>query len=411
MFEIITDMFSYDFLIRAFIVGFLVSICASLLGTSLILKRYSMIGDGLSHVGFGSLAIGSAFNFAPLIISTPAMVLAAFVLLRIGTNSKLKGDALIALLSTSAMAFGVVVISLTKGLTLDVCNYMFGSILAMTQSDLYLSICLSIFIIISFVLFYNKFFAVVFDENFAHAAGIKTKKYNAVLAVLTAVTITLGMRMMGALLISSLIIFPSITAMRLCKTYKSVILCSVIISLICFFAGIVLSYLYEIPVGAAIVILNLIMFLIFMGIGRMRIVLLKRKVALLCLIFMILPSLSFGSEYLIRERFFLTQVDAIYRNPKSYLGRTIRLEGIMGVYGTGKDKIHYVYRYGPGCCAADGSVGFQIKWDKDYPPVDAWVEACGVLEQYRDKYNIQYLVLRLSEIKVMEKRGKEMVAR
>jgi hypothetical protein len=220
------------------------------------------------------------------------------------------------------------------------------------------------------------------------------------------------MRMMGALLISSLIIFPSITAMRLCKTYKNVVVCSLAVSLVCFFTGIVLSYLYEIPVGAAIVILNLMMFLIFMGIRKMK-SLLKRKGIAICLIFALLgtPCLSAAQEYLIRERFFLTQVDAIYRNPKSYLGRTIKLEGIMGVYGKGDKKMHYVYRYGPGCCGADGTVGFQINWDKDYPKEDAWVEVCGVLEEYRDKNNIKYLRIQLSELKVLQKRGKELVVR
>ncbi|MDR1952435.1 MAG: metal ABC transporter permease [Elusimicrobiota bacterium] len=263
MFEIFVEMFSYDFLVRAVIVGFLVSICASLLGVSLVLKRYSMIGDGLSHVGFGSLAIASALNLAPLAVSIPIVVFSAFILLRVSENSKIKGDASIALMSASALAIGVIVISMTKGLTIDVCNYLFGSILAMTPSDVYLSIVLSIAVIILFIIFYNKIFAVTFDENFARAVGIKAGMYNSLIALLTALTISLGMRMMGALLISSLIIFPSLTAMRLCKTFKSVIICSTIISAVCFFIGVVISYLYAVPTGASIVCVNIIMLLIF----------------------------------------------------------------------------------------------------------------------------------------------------
>ncbi|MDR3244757.1 MAG: metal ABC transporter permease [Elusimicrobiota bacterium] len=263
MFDIFVEMFSYAFLARAVIVGLLVSICASLLGVSLVLKRYSMIGDGLSHTGFGSLAIASALNLAPLLVSIPIVVLSAFVLLRVSENSKIKGDASIALMSTSAMAIGVIVISMTKGLTIDVCNYLFGSILAMTIMDVYLSIVLSFIVIILFIVFYNKIFAVTFDENFARATGVKAGFYNMLIAVLTAVTITLGMRMMGALLISSLIIFPALTSMRLCKTFKSVIISSAIISIVCFFMGVVISYVYASPTGASIVIVNIFMFAAF----------------------------------------------------------------------------------------------------------------------------------------------------
>ncbi|MDR2772486.1 MAG: metal ABC transporter permease [Elusimicrobiota bacterium] len=263
MIELLVEMFSYDFLVRAVIVGFLVSICASLLGVSLVLKRYSMIGDGLSHVGFGSLAIASAFNLAPLAVSIPVVVLSAFLLLRVSENSKIKGDASIALMSTSAMAIGVIVISMTKGLTIDVCNYLFGSILAMTISDVYLSAVLSVLIVIAYIVFYNKIFAVTFDENFSRAVGLGAQRYNTLIAVLTAVTISLGMRMMGALLISSLIIFPALTSMRICKTFKSVIISSVLISSVCFFIGVIISYLYATPTGASIVGANIIMFLIF----------------------------------------------------------------------------------------------------------------------------------------------------
>lgn len=263
MINTLMEMFSYTFLVRAVIVGILVSLCASLLGVSLVLKRYSMIGDGLSHVGFGTLAFATAINAAPLTVSIPIVVLAAFLLLRISENSKIKGDAAIALISTGSLAIGVVIISFTTGMNTDVCNYMFGSILAMSKNDVVLSIVLSIVVLILFIFFYNKIFAVTFDENFAQATGVKTSIYNMLIAFLTAITIVLGMRMMGALLISSLIIFPALTSMRIFKTFKSVTLCSAIISIICFFIGIVISYLYATPTGASVVIINIIVFFLF----------------------------------------------------------------------------------------------------------------------------------------------------
>lgn len=263
MINILMEMFSYTFLVRAVIVGLLVSLCAALLGVSLVLKRYSMIGDGLSHVGFGTLAIATALNAAPLTVSIPIVVLAAFLLLRISENSKIKGDAAIALISTSSLAIGVVVISFTTGMNMDVCNYMFGSILAMSKNDVILSVILAIIVLILFVLFYNKIFAVTFDENFAKATGVKTGLYNMLIAFLTAITIVLGMRMMGALLISSLIIFPALTSMRICRTFKSVTICSAIVSIICFFFGVVGSYAYATPTGASVVIVNIVAFILF----------------------------------------------------------------------------------------------------------------------------------------------------
>ena len=263
MLEVLAEMFSYPFLVRAVVVGLLVSLCAALLGVSLVLKRYSMIGHGLSHVGFGTLAVATALKVAPLMVSIPVMVAAAFLLLRVSENSRLKGDSAIALISTSSLAVGVVVISLTTGMNTDVCNYMFGSILAMSRSDVNLSITLAIVVLALFVLFYNKIFAVTFDESFARATGVRAGLYNMLIAVLTAITIVLGMRMMGALLISSLIIFPALTSMRVCKKFGVVTICSAIVSVICFFLGIVGSYLYAFPTGASVVIVNLAAFLLF----------------------------------------------------------------------------------------------------------------------------------------------------
>jgi zinc transport system permease protein len=263
MINTLAEMFSYTFLVRAVIVGLLVSLCASLLGVSLVLKRYSMIGDGLSHVGFGALAAATALNMAPLAVSIPVVVAAAFLLLRISENSKIKGDAAIALISTAALAIGVVVISLTTGMNTDVCNYLFGSILAMSKSDVYLSVILSAAVLILYVLFYNIIFAITFDESFARASGAKTGVYNMLIAFLTAVTIVLGMRMMGAMLISSLIIFPALTSMRICKKFKTVTICSAAVSVICFFAGVAVSYVYAVPTGASVVLVNIFAFILF----------------------------------------------------------------------------------------------------------------------------------------------------
>jgi zinc transport system permease protein len=263
MINVLSEMFSYTFLARAAAVGIMVSLCASLLGVSLVLKRCSMIGDGLSHVGFGALAVATAMNAAPLALSIPVVVAAAFFLLRLSQNSRIGGDAAIALISTGAMAVGVIVISMTTGMNTDVCNYLFGSILAMSKSDVYLSITLSAVSLVLFALCYNTIFAVTFDENFARASGVKTGFFNMLIAFLTAITIVLGMRMMGTILISSLIIFPALTSMRLCKNFKAVTVCAALVSVSCFFAGIVLSYLHGMPTGASIVVVNMMMFILF----------------------------------------------------------------------------------------------------------------------------------------------------
>ena len=282
MINTLMEMWSQPFIIRAVVVGVLISLCAALLGVSLVLKRYSMIGDGLSHVGFGSLAVAMAFNLAPLEVSIPVVVLAAFLLLRISESSKIKGDAAIALISASALAIGVMLISITTGLNTDVCNFMFGSLLTLSKDDLTLSIILGIFVLAMFVLSYNKIFAVTFDETFARATGVKTSLYNMLIAFLTAITIVLGMRMMGAMLISALIIFPALTSMRLCKSFRAVTICSAMVSVICFFIGANASFIgiqvrqghgfitRSLPTGATIVVVNLIAFFVFWLINTIK---------------------------------------------------------------------------------------------------------------------------------------------
>ena len=263
MIESLLEMFSYSFIARAFLVGIPVALCAALLGVSLVLKRYSMIGDGLSHVGFGALAVAAALNLAPLEVAIPIVVVAAFLLLRLSENSKIKGDAAIAIISSSALAIGVIIATLNKGMNTDINSYLFGSILATTEQDAVLSLVLSAVVIVLFVFFYHKIFAVTFDESFARATGTRANIYNMVIALLTALTIVVGMRIMGTLLISSLIIFPALTSMRLCKTFRSVILCSAVLSVICFVVGMSASFLYETPTGARIVAANIAAFLLF----------------------------------------------------------------------------------------------------------------------------------------------------
>ncbi|MCL2513327.1 MAG: metal ABC transporter permease [Oscillospiraceae bacterium] len=267
MLDMVNEMLSMPFVVRALIVGVLVALCAALLGVSLVLKRYSMIGDGLSHVGFGTLAIALAFNVAPLQVSIPLVLLAAFLLLRLSENSKIKGDAAIALISSSALAVGVIIVAKAKGMPADLFNYMFGSILAMKTGDLYLSVAVSAVVLTLYVLFYNKIYAVTFDEKFAKATGTKTGLYNMLIALLTALVIVVGMRMMGAMLISSLIIFPALTSMRVFKSFKGVVICSAGLSAVCFIIGLVVSYAWDTPAGASIVVVNLAAFLVFFAVG------------------------------------------------------------------------------------------------------------------------------------------------
>ena len=286
----------YKFIRRALLVGALVSLCASLLGVTLVLKRYSMIGDGLSHVGFGSLTVAMALGFVtadglpaflpeglrmgiaglcgsiaanPMPFTLIVVVLCAFLLLRISERSSLRGDSAIALISTSALAVGVIVTSTTSGMNVDVYNYMFGSILAMSASDVWISLALSAVVLALFILFYPRIFAVTFDEPFARATGVRAGTYNMLIALLTALTVVVGMRMMGTLLISSLIIFPALSSMRFSR-FRAVTLCSAVVSVTCFAAGMLLSCVYSLPTGAGIVAVNLFVFLVFSAIGAIR---------------------------------------------------------------------------------------------------------------------------------------------
>ena len=264
---IILQMLSYPFMQRALIAGVLVSLCAALLGVSLVLKRYSMIGDGLSHVSFGALAIAVALGITPLYFSIPVVILAAFLLLRMASHPRFNSDAAIAATSASALAIGILVISLTTGMTTDVDNYMFGSVLAMSDQDVILSVILSVAVLVLFVRFYHQLFAVTFDESFSRATGLHVDRYNTLLAVLT---IVLGMRMMGAMLISSLVIFPALTAMRLFKSFRGVILCAAVTAVVCFCVGLLISFAWSTPVGATVVAADLVLFLLSCAAASVR---------------------------------------------------------------------------------------------------------------------------------------------
>ena len=276
----------YPFIQRALVVGLSVSLCASVLGVCLVLKRYSMIGDGLSHVGFGALALAMALGYvnpgspfhtiaqriadSPMVFTTAVVMLLAFLLLKMNSSARIKGDAAIAMLSTSALAFGVAVVSFTEGMNIDISNYMFGSILAVSGGDVVFVLVVSAVEMILMMALYHRFFAVTFDETFARATGVKAGVYNMLLAGMTALTVVMGMRLMGTMLISGLIIFPALTAMRVFSRFRTVMTCSACVSVVCFMLGLMLSCVYSLPAGAAVMLMNLLFFAAFSLIKKLR---------------------------------------------------------------------------------------------------------------------------------------------
>ena len=268
MLDYVYSVFTNPVFIPAIVVGCLVSLCSALLGVSLVLKRYSMIGDGLSHVGFGAMSDAAVLNLAPLWVAVPVMILTAFLLLRLSENSKLKGDSVIALISSSAVAVGLIAAHVS-GTNRDVDSYLFGSIVAVGKNDMYVSIALSVVVLVIYLIFFNRIFAVTFDESSARANGVNSGAYNILIALLSAVTIVVGMRLMGTLLISGLIVFPAVSSMRVFKSYKGVVVSAAVISVLCFLAGFVLAC-FDLPTGASIVIADLAVFLVFSAVGFLR---------------------------------------------------------------------------------------------------------------------------------------------
>lgn len=271
--ENLTSYFSYPFVRYALIAGVLIALCAALLGVSLVLKRYSMIGDGLSHVAFGAMAIATVCSMAPMAVTLPITIVAAIILLGITGSSKIKGDAAIAMISVGALALGYLLLNIfsaSSNISGDVCTTLFGStsILTLSKTDVMLCALLACVVLLVFILFYHKIFAVTFDENFASATGTNVKAYNILIAVVTAVVIVLAMNLVGALLISALIIFPALSAMRLFKNFFSVIVSAAVISVLCAVLGIFIAILYGTPVGSTIVAANIAVFIICMILGK-----------------------------------------------------------------------------------------------------------------------------------------------
>ena len=268
--------FEFDFVRRAFVVGILVALCAALLGVILVLKRFSFIGDGLSHVAFGAMAVAGVVGVTnEMVIVMPVTIACAVILLCSSENSKIKGDAAVALISVSALALGYLVLNVFSSVTNssnisgDVCSALFGStsILTLSKAEVWLCVGLAVAVIVMYVVFYNKIFAMTFDQNFARATGTKVKTYNAIVAVITAVIIVLAMNLVGSLLISALVIFPALSAMRVFKSFLSVTVCSAVVSVVCAVLGLLTAILFGTPIGSTIVAVDLVCFGIFSAVG------------------------------------------------------------------------------------------------------------------------------------------------
>ncbi|MCR4867140.1 MAG: metal ABC transporter permease [Lachnospiraceae bacterium] len=268
MIETLSVYLQHKFVVYALIVGVLIALSSSLLGVTLVLKRFSFIGDGLSHVAFGGMAIASVLSLTnKMILILPITVVCAILLLRTGQNTRIKGDAAIAMISVGALAFGYLIMNIfsaSSNLSGDVCSTLFGStsILTLTSVEVFLCVILSIAVVVIFIVFYNKIFAVTFDENFAKAVGTKADGYNLLIAVVIAIIIVLAMNLVGSLLISALVIFPALSAMRVFKNFKSVTVCAAVISVVCAFGGIIISILAGTPVGSTIVAVDVAAFVI-----------------------------------------------------------------------------------------------------------------------------------------------------
>lgn len=274
MIEQITYYMKYPFVQYALVVGTLIALCSSLLGVTLVLKRFSFIGDGLSHVAFGAMAVATIFNLASdTVFVMPVTVVAAILLLRTGQNTKIKGDAAIAMLSVGSLAVGYMVLNIfstSSNIAGDVCSTLFGStsILTLTKQDVWICVAMSVVVVVLFCLFYNRIFAVTFDENFAKATGTRADVYNLLIAVITAIIIVLAMNLVGSLLISALVIFPALSAMRVIHNFKGVVVYSAVISVFCALAGMIISIVSTTPVGSTIVVANIVVFFVNSLIGK-----------------------------------------------------------------------------------------------------------------------------------------------
>lgn len=258
----ILELFNYTFIIRALIVGTAISLCAALIGILLVLKKYSMIGHGLGEIGFASLSLALAFNLPPLYVSIPMVVIASFLIMAFSQKKGASGDVVIAIVSTAALTFGVIITAITKGFNIDVYNYMFGSILAITSQDLILSLILFVIVVAAFIVYYNRLFLITYDEEYAKTTGINVTYYQFIISLATALIVVIGMRLMGTLLISSLIVFPAIISKKITTSFKGLVIVSGALSVLCFVIGIFVSFYMNLPAGASIVAVNIILLVI-----------------------------------------------------------------------------------------------------------------------------------------------------
>ena len=268
----IMEIFSHGFMVRALVVGSLIALCSSLIGVTLVLRKNSMIGDGLSHVAFGAFAIATVLNTSSLELSIPIVVLVSIFLLKLNESSKIHGDSAIALIATSSLALGTFMISIKSGVNTDINSYLFGSILSIGKSELIITIILSIFVVLLYLCTYNKIFAITFDEKYAKSIGINTNLYNIIIAVICSIVVVLGMKLIGSLLISSLIVFPTLSAMQISRSFKSVVINSVVISVFAFVLGLLASYFLATPTGSTVVLANLLILILIKVVS-----LIKRK--------------------------------------------------------------------------------------------------------------------------------------
>lgn len=267
----IAEALQYGFILKALLVGSLIAVCCSLLGVFLVLKKFSLIGDGLAHVSFASVAIALLFSASPLLVSIPLVIVASFIILKLNERADMHGDAAIGLVSSFSIAAGVLIASLSRGFNVDLMSYLFGSILVISNADVAISIVLSAVVILMVLLFYNNLFSITYDEEFARVAGLNTRVMNYLIAILTSITIAIGIRIVGTMLISSLIVFPTVSALQISKGFKGTMVISAVISIVCVIAGVFLSYIFSLPTGAAIVVLNAGFFALLYVIKRLNI--------------------------------------------------------------------------------------------------------------------------------------------
>jgi ABC-type Mn2+/Zn2+ transport system permease subunit len=268
--NLLLEAFQYDFIIKAIFVGTLIAICCACLGVFLVLKKFSMIGDGLAHVSFASIAIALFFSASPLLLSIPIVIIASFIIIKLNEKADMHGDAAIGLVSSFAIAVGVLISSISKGFNVDLMSYLFGSILVISDADAIISMILAPIVLITIFIFYNSLVAITYNEEFAQVMGLNTKMMNYLIAILTSITISLGIRIVGTMLISSLIVFPSVTALQVAKGFKATLVIATLVAMSCVILGVLFSFMWNLPSGATIVMLNALCFVATFGIKKLR---------------------------------------------------------------------------------------------------------------------------------------------